>query len=139
MSWDEPRCVWCYKTGGIIEALRVHVPNVPIFSDKEQDIDVLVHPEHKAETRRYYARLYKNARRFLWAVLFGIVAVMVFAALGWELGATAVLIYLGIVFVIFPFTTGTTFELAGIKNSIRLVQITGAAFIIGGSLLLYAV
>ena len=64
MSWDEPRCVWCHRTGGTIEPLRVRVPNVPIFSDKEQDIDVMVHAEHKDETRCYYIHLYKMLIRF---------------------------------------------------------------------------
>ena len=136
MSWDEPRCVWCHKTGGIIEPLRVRVPNVPIFSDKEQDINVMVHAKHKDEMRHYYARLYKNARTFLLFVLFGTVALIVFAALGWEAGA-AITIYYGVVLIVFPFSNGTTFEIAGIKNSIKFAQISGAAFIIGGSILLY--
>ena len=104
MSWDEPRCVWCHRTGGTIEPLRVRVPNVPVFSDKERDIDVLAHTEHKDETRRYYARLYKNARTFLWSVLFGTVAMVVFAVLGWEPGAAAVVIYLGVIIIKYPTT-----------------------------------
>ena len=139
MSWDEPRCVWCHKTGGTIEPLRVRVPNVPIFSEKEQDIEVLVHAEHKDETRRYYIHLYKNAHTFLWSVLLGTVALMVFAVLGWEPGATAVLIYFGIVLIVFPFSNGATFQVAavaGIKHTVRFIQVTGAAFIVGGSILL---
>ncbi len=139
MSWDEPRCVWCHKTGGTIETLHVSAPAVAIFSDKEQDLDVLVHTEHKDETRRYYARLYDNARTFLLTVLFGVVALIIFAVLGWELGEAALVIYYGVIFVVFPFATGTTFEVAGIKNTVRFIQITGAAFIIGGSILFYAV
>ena len=137
MSWDEPRCVWCHKTGGTIEPLRVRVPNVPIFSEKEQDIEVLVHAEHKDETRRYYARLYRFARVFLLAVLLGTMATLSFAVFGRVPGETAVVIYFGIVMIVFPFANGTTFEIAGIKNSIRFIQITGAAFIVGGSILLY--
>lgn len=138
MGWDEPRCVWCHKTGGAIETLRVCVPNVPIFSDKAQDIDVSVHTEHRDETRRYYARLYKNARTFLLTIFLGVIALIIFAVLGWELGEAAVVIYYGVVFIVFPLSNGTTFEIAGIKNSIKFVQITGVAFIIGGSALFYA-
>ena len=49
----------------------------------------------------------------------------------------AITIYYGVIFIVFPFSNGTTFEIAGIKNSIRFAQISGAAFIVGGSILLY--
>ncbi len=137
MSWDEPRCVWCHKTGGIIEPLCVRVPNVPIFSDKEQDIEVLVHAEHRDETRRYYARLYRYARVFLLAVLLGTMATLIFAVLGGIPGETAVVSYFGIVFVVFPFANGTTFEIVGIRDSVRFAQITGIVFILAGFALLY--
>lgn len=137
-GWDEPRCVWCHKTGGTIEPLRVRVPDVPIFSDEEQDSDILVHAEHRDETRRYYARLYSNAHTFQLTMLFGVIALLVFAVLDWELLANTVVIYFGVVLVVFPFCNGTTFDIEGIKNSVKFARISGATFIIGGSILLYA-
>lgn len=136
MGWDEPRCVWCHKTGGATESLRVRVPDVPIFSVAERDMDVLVHTEHRDEARRYYDRVYKNARGFLLSVALGVVSVIVFAVLGWEPGSAAVIVYLGIIFIVFPFTTGTTVLLVGIRNSVRLARVTGVVFIGAGFSLL---
>lgn len=48
------------------------------------------------------------------------------------------MIHYGVTFI-FSFSNGTTFEIAGIRNSVRFVQISGAAFSLGGSVALYAV
>ena len=136
MGWDEPRCVWCHKTGGTIESLRVRVPNVPLFSDAEREIDVLVQTEHRDEARRYYDRVYKNNRVFLLSMVLGVVALIIFAALGWEPGSAAVIVYFGIIFIVFPFTTGTTVELMGIRNSVWLARVTGVVFVVAGFALL---
>ena len=134
MSWDEPRCVWCHRTGGRIEALTVRAPNA--LGTKEKDVDVLAHANHEDETRRYYACLRKNVRAFVRSVLLGMVALLAFVVFNWEPGATIVLIYLGIIFIVFPFSTDTTLELMGIKNSVRLARASGVGFILSGFVLL---
>lgn len=133
---DGPRCVWCHKPDGTIKPLLVRVPNA--LGVKEHDVSVSVHSEHEPETRRFYGHLSRYARTFLLSVLLGVTALLVFAALGWGPGEAAVLAYTGIIFMVFPFSTGTAVELMGIKNSMRLTRTAGVVFLIGALSLLFA-
>lgn len=94
-----------------------------------------VHPAHETEAHRHYIYLSRYARTFLLSVLLGVAALLVFAALNWEPGSAAVTVYFGLIFTVFPFSTGTTVELMGIQNSVRLARVTGAIFIVAGLVL----
>lgn len=130
---DEARCVWCHKSGGTLKTLSARVPNV--LGTAEREVSVAVHPAHETEAHRHYAYLGRYARTFLLSVLLGVAALLVFAALNWEPGSAAVMVYFGLIFVVFPFSTGTTVELMGIQNSVRLARVTGAIFIVAGLVL----
>jgi len=71
-------------------------------------------------------------------VLLGVAALLVFAALGWKPGEAAVLAYIGTILIAFPFSTSTTTELMGIRNSVRFARTAGVVFLVGAAFLLFA-
>ena len=77
----------------------------------------------KRNVSRNYALLYRYARVFQLAVLLGTMATLIFAVRGGIPGETAVVSYFDIVFEVFHFANGTTFEIVGIRDSVRFAQI----------------
>ena len=126
---DEARCVWCHKSGGTLKTLPARVPNT---LGTVGEVSVAVHPEHEAELSRFLAYQRRYARLFLLLVLLGVVALLIFAALGWEAGATSVIAYYGVLFIVFPFATPTTVEMIGMKSSVRLVRVAGFVLLVAG-------
>lgn len=136
MSPDAPHCVWCHKPVGEIRELRVLEPN--LWGQRgTHERSVSAHPEHETQARRYYDKVRRFSRVFLFSVLLGCAAPFIFLAFRWEPGIGASLVYLGFIVWLFPFCTETTVKLIGIRNSVGVARALGLLFMLGGVLLVF--
>lgn len=133
------RCAWCAGGEGELEELRLRVPDAIALN--RFWVRVPVHPRHERPVRRFLARYRRDGRRFVLSMVGMVLAVFAFysvvhavdvseavrdrwreAFLGpWMTGMGAVL-------VLFPFATGLTNRLIGIRHAVLLVRVAGFAF-----------
>ena len=135
IGWDEPRCVWCHKTGGTIESVTVRVPEA--LGRKEQDKTVSVHIEHEAETKRYYRHLCRYARLWLAVGVFGIIMGIFLSYLNWIPWFIFIMVYFGVITIVVPHSDDLIVELAGIKSARTFNRVVGVILVLSGFSLLY--
>lgn len=137
---DPGKCAWCAGRDGRLEQLRLRVPG-PLTLNLFW-VDVAVHPRHERRVRRFLALYRRDGRKFsvsllVLTFLLPVAAVTVSTAAGipvetsgrWgeEHALGPYLIVTGSIVTIWPFATGLTNYLIGMRASILLVRSFGLA------------
>lgn len=133
------RCAWCHERGGTLKQITVTVWDRFAFHQQEQTL--AVHPAHEEQARAFAAHFRRYGRLFL-GLLLGIPVAGVAASLLLQgrvaedvLGPAvplAVLGLLGLTLLLFPFCTGTTGGMMGLRTSRRVGRVLGALCILLG-------
>lgn len=126
----ENRCIWCNKKDNSLKEIVVTASNR--FGSKPREKIFFVHPEHEITFRAFNQYSEKFNKLFL--VLIGIALLamillqIVLVAVNQNLGIIGVgvaVIFLGILVIVFPFSTPETVMLFGLKSAIKLVRVVG--------------
>jgi hypothetical protein len=134
MIANNKRCAWCGRSDDTVKPVTVEV--VGSLGAKKQRVDVGVHPEHRSDLDMYVTRLNK----YFFLFVLSNVAISILAI------ASLILVFLdscyaqfiisiamvawGVLFIIFPFATGLTVNMVGVKKSRRFVRAAGILFIL---------
>lgn len=134
------RCAWCAGGDGELRELVLRVPDAVALNRFWARVPV--HPRHERPVRRFLARYRRDGRRFVLSMVAMVVAVFAFYAAvhavempgavreRWkEMFLGPWLTGMGVVFLLFPFATGLTNRLLGIRHTVLLVRGAGLAFV----------
>jgi hypothetical protein len=134
MNRAQPRCIWSHADRPDLITIRVATPNP--FASAVEEREVLVSPEYETQVRSFFSRERQYGRVFIALMCVAAVLGVVAALAGQPDGSSAVLLGIGILLVLLPFSTPRTIELLGIRGAVRLARATGTVFIAAGTLLL---
>lgn len=129
------RSIWTGRhTDRLVE---VTVPGISRFGKVRGVLQVLVEPEHEAETRRFFDYAARFGRLFLALVLVSTAILLAGAFVSprdfvaGQLLVALGLLALGGVVLVFPFATPETVAMVGLRRSIRLARAAGGATLVG--------
>jgi len=128
------RCAWCGRSDDTVKSVTVDV--VGALGTKRQRVDVGVHSEHRSELDAYVTRLNNYCLLFVLSnlalsLLLIVALVLAFLDSYYVRYITSIaMLAWGSLFIIFPFATGLTVNMIGVKKSRRFVRAAGILFIL---------
>lgn len=133
-----PKCIWCNKKS--YELKEITVLSTNLFAANRREIPYSVCPEHEEKLRGFYDRVRRYAFLFICLIaisLFGLVRSACWTGDNNYPAAylfTASLAFVGLVFIIFPFCSQSTFDLMSIATSIKVTRIMGGVIFALGTI-----
>lgn len=141
------RCSWCNRAEGALEEVVVSSPKGLWFGRPSVPSEYWVHPEHRAEFLAWHEKKQRHASH-LQIALFGsfggaVLGVAIAAGIGVPILAVvvcgALIVALGIVYLVLPFGDLSTIRWLGLHRAIAIGRWTGAGLVLVGlSILLFA-
>jgi len=120
------KCEWCKKQSD--EHKRIAILSTSLFGGKRHEIAYFVCQGHESILRRFYGRVQRYALLFLALILISLLGLIVSFCLNnyWSgyLSVTS-LVSMGLVMIVFPFSTPETVAMLGVAKSMKIVRIMG--------------
>jgi hypothetical protein len=120
------KCEWCKKQSD--ELKEIAILSTSLFGGKRHEIAYFVCQGHESILCRFYDRVQRYALLFLALILISLLGLIVSFCLNnyWSgyLSVTS-LVAMGLVMVVFPFSTPETVAMLGVAKSIKIVRIMG--------------
>ena len=132
------KCIWCGKESHVVK--KIVIPGTNFAVVNRHEISLFVCDKHEEKLRRFYDRVRRYALLFIILTsIFPLALIMSAICLnkywwGGYLFSTSIA-GLGLVLIVFPFCSQSTFSFMSIATSIKLVRFLGGLFIIVGGIL----
>jgi hypothetical protein len=120
------KCEWCKKQSD--ELKEIAILSTSLFGGKRHEIAYFVCKGHESILCRFYDRVQRYALLFLVLILISLLGLIVSFCLNnyWsEYLSVASLVSMGLVMVVFPFSTPETVAMLGVAKSIKIVRVIG--------------
>jgi hypothetical protein len=132
------KCIWCGKESHEIKEIMVLSTNPAVANRYE--VALFVCPEHEGKLQGFYDRVRRYVLLFIVLtaiLLLGLIVSAIFWDKYWWAGYlfSTSIAAMGLVLIVFPFCSQSTFNFMSIATSIKLARIMGGMLIAFGSIL----
>lgn len=129
--------MWCGKKSYEVKEIRV-LSTTPVVANR-YEVSISICPEHEEKLRRFYDQVRRYALLFIvLTAIFPLGLIMSAICFGkyWWAGYlfNTNIAALGLVLIVFPFCSQSTFDFMSIATSIKLVRIMGGIIFALGSI-----
>ena len=135
-----PKCIWCGKQSYEVREIKVLSTN--LSAAKRREISYFVCPEHELKLRGFYDRVRRYALLFICLTAISLLGLLGSACWTGDNNYPAAYLFtasfalIGLVFIVFPFCSQSTFDLMSIATSIKVVRIMGGVVFALGTIAL---
>lgn len=116
----QPRCIWSNERHDDLKEVTVLTRDR--FARNPQPRTFYVMPEQEEQFRRFSAFALRYSPLFLILMAALLLAMIVLSVLGSEVAVGVTVVLIGLLFVVFPFSTPETVQMMGLRKSIRLAR-----------------
>ena len=131
------KCIWCNKESEQIKEITVLAKNR--FGVKPREVNCFVCSKHEEKFRKFNDRVRRYSLVFIGLVIISLIALMGVNCWRGDNGiatylSIASIAFMGLVFIVFPFSTPETVLMIGFAKSIIVVRIIGGIFFALGAI-----
>lgn len=132
------KCIWCGKESHKVKEIMI-LSTTPVVASR-RDVPLFVCPEDEQKLRNFYDNVRRYALLFIILTIIiplGMIVSTIFLDKYWAgYLFSSMLIALGLMLIVFPFSSQSTFNIMSIAASIKLARIMGGMFAALGSILI---